>query len=1466
MFRSSRIGIWGPVVLVSLAIGVALRAAEFKTGSSHVVRVEVNEEGAPRTNAAAFTTHPVPPGTPVQRAYPDGVSADAIAGAEDRKLVYSNTLGDVAVDLANGAFISDDITMNIVAGCALKEFRFRVIGKADPLGFQGGNYRIDWQLYSQCPGANNFTTPIANTGGFRLFNEANDGPGFDTKVIEVVVPVPDGVPLPPTVWLGLKTNRLNVGVIIGAPALLGFSSDRLDFPGFACNANAGGFPPQPHASYWAQIYGDATCIDSRLAYHNTQPGRGGFSEGTGKCVADDLQLLERDCQMVALEVNVKGAGLYKFDVRRNSGGLPGAVIPGTARTRSVPMTATGTQLVRFNYDPPISLGPIDNSGQRVWVTFEGNNVGAGWVLTRKDADVGATNRTYARSISGANCANVADWEVTNPTDQSAHGGFDATIYCAGLAPSGQCCDMYLTDDGACLPTESRVCFGGISNGQPCTVSSQCGTGICTGSRCVGGQFDTTPCIADIDCKGDPQCRFVPRINCAFPPRNQNLKPGWIEGAPCRRCLLGQNDGEVCETNADCPNGECRLNTLPGQRACGQAACCPPDESSCVNITQKECERLNPAYEPQTRVWQLGRYCSQDGQVCARAACLGKPGNCTIPRPRICEGGTKNGQICGQDSDCRSGCSTRRCFGGPNNGQLCTSNLNCQGPPNGTCLFTCTGGPHPGTLCTTDEVCNDDGRCQDIDLEGNSYCVGGQTPGVECRSSAQCAGGICSSEACVGGIHAGQACSEDRECRGAICSLQPGCSNPFCCSNVCKFEADHFGTTFCCDFHWDELCADIANQEGLDHCDIAPDNDTCAPADRVGGARELPFPGSDEIGMGNADNMDSSEPGFCCHNGFDPVCIGGNFDGQPCQDTTDCECAPGAPGCVSGFCPERMELPGQQGYASIWYRFAIPAGEQPVNVEVTTCLSVAVGGRDSLIQVYGIADPDGGRCENLGRCSDTGDPCFLTDESPCGAGALCEAVDQACSLSEQDCPLEADCVFDLSNACGQLVTLGCNDDAPGGCVEHQDRPGNSRMCLSQLAPGQTYIVQLASKTEATNTSYRLDVKPVANCPAAAVPNDTCARATPVGDGMFDFDFTGVTFDCPAPDCLPGSRNDLWWKFTPSFNGQATIQTCGGTIQTTPDTELSVYEGCDCPNTILPRTPVCCSTFAGGACQDGSVCTVDVTAGNCYLVRVGDREGGRGATQENPALRGGKVTITTAPTDCNNNGQPDTCDLSCAAPGCVAIPGCGTHVDCNQNSVPDECEFEPRCCPNGPVIFTTPPDGVVDARNPLDPFSGNPAGIREIQVTAPAGAQQACWHLCETATDGSPNGMTVVGALGNYTITLDRPITPNACTTITYLANNGSRPQGKFVSHPGNVNGDNLAATDDVQRLIDTLNAGGVSLPNAPWGLLSSDMDHSNLTAAPDLIELVNLLIGAGSRPDPGTNNTSKPSCDLCPPPP
>ena len=61
----------------------------------------------------------------------------------------------------------------------------------------------------------------------------------------------------------------------------------------------------------------------------------------------------------------------------------------------------------------------------------------------------------------------------------------------------------------------------------------------------------------------------------------------------------------------------------------------------------------------------------------------------------------------------------------------------------------------------------------------------------------------------------------------------------------------------------------------------------------------------------------------------------------------------------------------------------------------------------------------------------------------------------------------------------------------------------------------------------------------------------------------------------------------------------------------------------------------------------------------------------------------LAVSGAYSDCNENGTSDACELSCGSPGgpCFGIPGCGQAHDCNLNGTIDECEALPDCQPNG-----------------------------------------------------------------------------------------------------------------------------------------------------------------------------------------
>ena len=311
-----------------------------------------------------------------------------------------------------------------------------------------------------------------------------------------------------------------------------------------------------------------------------------------------------------------------------------------------------------------------------------------------------------------------------------------------------------------------------------------------------------------------------------------------------------------------------------------------------------------------------------------------------------------------------------------------------------------------------------------------------------------------------------------------------------------------------------------------------------------------------------------------------------------------------------------------------------------------------------------------------------------------------------------------------------------------------------------------------------------------------------------------EYTPATFDClNPPEFLPNMDPDVWYNWVAPCDAEATIETCDHDLlpDEQPNTTMIVYEGCDCP---APNARIlCASDYCGYECHLSSCCLsidegMEVTEGQCYTIRLGGHLTG---------LPEGDLTI---------------------------------NIDCPS-------------CPIGPVTFQDPavnPQGwMVDARQPYTPDDPSTAlGIDSFVVAAPAGAEMLrCWELCETADTGTDNAITSVIDNGNgtFTVQLDRPITTNAVTTITYTDGAETETRGVFIAHPGNVDGNGFAQGADVNVLIAALS--GVP---APFGLYSTDMDHSGAATAADLLRLIDVLIGG----DPYTRSldTPIPVCGDC----
>ncbi|MBL9140956.1 MAG: hypothetical protein JNK53_03735 [Phycisphaerae bacterium] len=131
------------------------------------------------------------------------------------------------------------------------------------------------------------------------------------------------------------------------------------------------------------------------------------------------------------------------------------------------------------------------------------------------------------------------------------------------------------------------------------------------------------------------------------------------------------------------------------------------------------------------------------------------------------------------------------------------------------------------------------------------------------------------------------------------------------------------------------------------------------------------------------------------------------------------------------------------------------------------------------------------------------------------------------------------------------------------------------------------------------------------PCPDVSNDHCAGALSIGLGSHAFCTTYATTDGPAPApnaCESASQihNDVWFRYQALSTGQLTVSTCSAASF---DTVIAIY-GSTIPGTWqCPTGGVGTTTFVG--CSDDfpgcsgltSKLTINVVAGNIYLIRVG-----------------------------------------------------------------------------------------------------------------------------------------------------------------------------------------------------------------------------------------------------------------------
>jgi hypothetical protein len=398
---------------------------------------------------------------------------------------------------------------------------------------------------------------------------------------------------------------------------------------------------------------------------------------------------------------------------------------------------------------------------------------------------------------------------------------------------------------------------------------------------------------------------------------------------------------------------------------------------------------------------------------------------------------------------------------------------------------------------------------------------------------------------------------------------------------------------------------------------------------------------------------------------------------------------------------------------------------------------------------------------------------------------------------------------MTITCGEGPPGPC-DGATGDCCVPQPTPGcGNETCCEIICNCDPFCCEEAWDEFCAGEGFVPGCGAMLLCDdcggGTPVENDLCADSLDIAEGTTTYSNVGATTDGPG---LPESCNegfglafgaDIWYDYAPILSGEVTISLCEGTDY---DARMSLYAGCACPPSNANL--VACNDDGCGDPGTPPTITAMVEEGTCYKLRIG----GFGSAQ---------------------------------GPGTINIDLAGV------------------VCPTGTITYVSPPNGVVDARQPRSPAGGPLQGITTIMTTGPGGIPSECWQLCETGTGGlTPNAVASVvegPAGGTYTIMLARPITPGEVTTLSYL---GDGSFASYIYHPANVNGDMIANPIDILRLVDYIN--GAATP--PWGVYSTDIDRSGLTNPQDILREIDLLNGAGVL-DPW-NNSPVPSNDgLCP---
>lgn len=297
---------------------------------------------------------------------------------------------------------------------------------------------------------------------------------------------------------------------------------------------------------------------------------------------------------------------------------------------------------------------------------------------------------------------------------------------------------------------------------------------------------------------------------------------------------------------------------------------------------------------------------------------------------------------------------------------------------------------------------------------------------------------------------------------------------------------------------------------------------------------------------------------------------------------------------------------------------------------------------------------------------------------------------------------------------------------------------------------------------------------------------CASAVPIsGLGIFNFDNTAATTDGPSDCGGQPVRRDLWYLWTcPGTNGYS-VSTCS---QTTLGTRIAVYDGFDC------------ATFPLLACEAWNCATqtnlvFNAIGGNQYLIRLGSRATGAGATGTFTIATDFCVTGPTDPFDPNGDcstattltdgswtglvvsmAEPDYYQFTVPANGSIQMDWIFNHAagdvdifmydDCGVNTIAQSTSGDN----DEQIIWINPDpcDKLISVRTEIWSGSNSPCNVYDMILTGtgstgnPCGGGGGVVYACDPANSNSTGVDCKLAVTGTFASADAYPIHIEATT--------------------------------------------------------------------------------------------------------